>query len=60
MRKNTKRNKNMDLEDYIYIRVGKKVKKHLKEVAESSGSNMTIWTRQLIMERLSEIEGSKP
>lgn len=44
-----KQAKNKGLDDYIYIRLDKKTKKELKKKAKESGSNMTIYVRQLVL-----------
>lgn len=49
-----KQAKNKGLDDYIYIRLDKKTKKELKKKARESGSNMTIWVRQLVLRELME------
>lgn len=47
-----KQSKNKGLDDYIYIRLDRKTKKELKRKAKESGSNMTIWVRQLVLREL--------
>ncbi len=47
-----KQQKNERLKDYIFIRVGESIKGKIKERAKKEGSNMTIWTRQLIIKTL--------
>lgn len=40
--------------DYIYIKIGRDVKKRIKERAKIEGVNMTIYVRQLIMRNINE------
>lgn len=54
MKKVSKTKKTKDLADYVYIRLGVDVKERVKNIATLSGSNMTIWIRQLIMNEISK------
>lgn len=46
--------KKTNLDDYIYVRMNKSIKKQIKERAEKEGSNSTIWVRQLIIKTLQD------
>ena len=52
----TKNKQTIDSNEYIFIRLDKKLKKRLKEQAKLEGSNMTIWVRQLIIKTIGYIE----
>jgi predicted DNA-binding protein len=54
MKKVSKGKKSSELADYVYIRLGVDVKERVKNIATVSGSNMTIWIRQLIMNEISK------
>lgn len=51
-----KPHRNKDLDEYIYIRLTKAIKKRIKDRAKIDGSNMTIWARQLIIRELDSLD----
>lgn len=55
MKKVYKRKNTSNLADYVYIRLGHETKERVKTLAVESGSNMTLWIRQLIVREVNRL-----